>query len=347
MKNMSSIIHGFIAIAASFPICMEAQQLQSMRLGEGYMTVSGNAAYWIQKPALGTIPSRIFIVRWKAGIRDTASVMPTTATDVFAPIGIGSSFDGDLLVAFAQHTKSTAIPPACGILKYDFESDRHKIVWTSSTLTPIKVALSPNGHLYIIGVTAEERRLIDRQSSATVVHLLHIYNATNDKVASLLPVHVSNYGTIMGLMQGTVISVRANGNFIVGFDQTAVILSGYESLIAKEVREYSPNGMVVQIHEFRDLPQNAVINSAIFDSEDNLITHIAHVLGSPVNTPLGSAIKWGEGYVVKRLANSLTQRFLFKMVAPESIVGIMGDKTIVTIHKGRGRGESMLMFRAQ
>jgi hypothetical protein len=141
-----------------------------------------------------------------------------------------------------------------------------------------------------------------------------------------------------------VFSVRPNGNFVLSFDQTAVALSNYRNLVARDVKEYSPQGSIVQTHTFPDLTEDSFIASAVFDPEENLIVQVVR----GVSTPSGRAFRWLGSYLIKESKNSSEQTRLSDFPSPaESLIGVLGDGSLVMKCQGPNPGQYFLRLRTQ
>jgi len=333
--------HSEYAVGVLPPGCVQ----QDVPIGDSTVAVGGSAVYIMRQVAIGETPKQIDLARWKAGQLTTLAVLPSSSIDIYAGLGIGSSPDDELYVAFAHHTKPYT-QPASEIAKVDFENrgQTSSMIWTSSTLIPRSFAVSRQGYVYVVGATVSDERACDKNPSGTVMNLLHIIDPAGNGVASVLPTLVTKFGSILGLMGKAVFSVRPNGNFVLSFDQAAVALSSYRNLVARDVKEFSPQGFIVQTHTFPDLPEDSFIGSAVFDPEENLIVQVVR----GVLTPNGRAFRWLGSYLIKESNNTSEQIRLFYFSSQaELLIGVLSDGTLVMKCQGPSPGQSFLRFRTQ
>ena len=132
-------------------------------------------------------------------------------------------------------------------------------------------------------------------------------------MASLLPAMAASTGELPGLASKAAISVRSNGNFVLSFDPPASASGKFQYLLPHDVLEYSPQGTVARTHTFPALPEDAVIGSAFFDQEENLIVQV--VESDP--NPNGKGMSLSGSYIIKELKNSSEQIRLSDIPSPD------------------------------
>lgn len=323
----------------------QANAQQDLSILNASITVAGDAVYMLGLPRrTERSPGGLVVGRWKRGQFTSTTLRKSNGHDLYAGLAIGSSPSGGVYVAYARHSDPPQSPWVTEMMEISFESGSGRVLWSSMDLTPRSFAVSPQGYFYIAGLSRADDKEVLASTSGVMATLVHILDPGGKEVASFGPVSGATR-SVMGLLLHAVFAVRSNGNFIVTFDPAAACANGYRNLMARNVKEYAPDGSIAATHEVTGL-HNAVIGSVAFDPQERLIVQV--VTTRPIRTLTGDIADcpmWPAGYLAVASVQSPSAGKLFEFRSPELLLGMLHDRTVVTRLLNRDHENGYLRIR--